>query len=109
MKDYSKVRFIKISDNNDPFNFYIDATTMFDPRLRISALKGQYQKYLETDELYRPVYKVLEKDYSFCCVFKGSFDDLDQIKHKRDELYEFYNDKLEGHVHKPQSNIISFD
>jgi hypothetical protein len=67
------------------------------------------QKYLETYELYRPVYKVLEKDYSFCCVFKGSFDDLDQIKHKRDELYEFYYEKLKGHIHKPRSSIISFD
>lgn len=109
MKDYSKVRFIKISDNNDPWNFYIDATTMLDPRLRISALKGQFQKYLETGELYRPVYKVLEKDYSFCCVHKGAFDNLDQIKYKKNELYEFYNEKLKHHIQKPQSNIISFD
>lgn len=94
MKDYSKVKFIKISDNKDAKNFYIDVSVMKDHRLRISALKGQYARYLETGELYRPVFEFFKKDFSFCCLERGTFDSLAAVKKRKKEIIEEQREKL---------------
>lgn len=109
MKDYSKVKFIKISDNNDAKNFYIDATIMKDPRLRISALKGQYAKYLETGELHRPVFDLFTKDYSFCCLERGSFNNIDEVNVRRKEIIEEQKEKLKNAVKYVPSKIMTFN
>lgn len=96
MKDYSKVKFIKISDNNDAKNFYIDVTIMKDPRLRISALKGQYMRYLETGDLYRDVFDFFERDYSFCCLERGNFKNLDDVKKRKQEIIKEQREKLKN-------------
>lgn len=108
MKDYSKVKFIKISDNKDAKNFYIDVSVMKDHRLRISALKGQYAKYLQTGELYRPVFDLFEKDYSFCCLEKGSFDSLNAVKKRRKEIIAEQTEKLKNVPSYEPSCIINF-
>ena len=109
MKDYSKVKFIKISDNNDPKNFYIDVTIMKDPRLRISALKGQFMRYLDTGKLYRDVFDFFERDYSFCCLEKGVFNNLDDVKKRKQEIIKEQREKLKDYKPNIPRGIITFD
>lgn len=109
MKDYSRVRFIRICDNNNPQHFYIDTTIMKDPRLRMSAIKGQYIKYLESGELYRPVYDLLDKDYSFSCLEIGNFNNLEEVKKRRNAIIEEQKLRLKDSQPRTPKNIIKFN
>jgi len=97
---YSKVSFIKISNNkNSTKDFYIDITTMKDARLRISSLKSQYHKYLdslETDDPLpdREVFRYFTLDYSFYTLEKGCFDTYNDAKERRLDLYDEQYEKM---------------
>jgi len=108
MKDYSNVKFIKITDNNNPADFYIDVSIMHDTRLRISAIKGQYKRYLETNELYRPVFDLLNKDYSFCCLERGNFKSLDDVKNRRREIIEEQRERYKNSTKYIPSTTVIF-
>jgi hypothetical protein len=109
---YERVKFIKIQDNNNPNNFYIDSTTMKDHRLRVSSIKGQYWNYLDTGLLFRPVYDILGKDYSFSLVETGSFKNYNEVKERKKELYDFYREKYskceieEKYIKDSKGNVI---
>ena len=109
MKNYDSVKFILVVDNNDPMNFYIDVTIMKDVRLRLSALKGQHAKYLETGDLYRPIYKIFVTDFSFYCIFKGSFKNLDEIKQKKMEIISEYTAKFKCVEKIDKKGVIKFE
>ena len=70
-----RFQFIKITDNRNHPDFIFDCTTMRDARLRISALKAQYKKFLNDGENEKPIFRFFELDYSFCVVERGVFDD----------------------------------
>lgn len=109
MKDYNKTIFIKISDNNDHHSFYIDISTMKDPRLRMSAIKTQYQRYLETGELYRPIYDIMDKDYSFYCLHKANCKDLDEAKIIKEQLLKEQREKVKKAPQRIKNGLITFD
>ena len=94
MVNYSRVQFIKITDNNHHEKFYIDITTMYDARLRISALKAQYKKYLELKTFKKEVFNFFEIDWSFAVIERGKFANFDDAKLRRDELYSLYKNKF---------------
>lgn len=87
MKTY---RFIKITDNDDHRKFYIDYTSMSDYRIRVSILWSKYLNYLEGEGKHRQVYDLLDADWSACCVARGMFSNIEEVRMKRDELIQFY-------------------
>ena len=94
MKKYS---LIKITDNNDHRNFIIDYTTMKDYRARVSILYSKYVSHCYGKGVYRPVFSILDKDWSAYCVQKKCFCNLTDVNTYRDELTELYAAKLEGY------------
>lgn len=105
MKTY---KFLKITDNNDYRNFYIDFTSMNDHRIRLSILWGRYMNYLEGVGSYHPVFKVLNTDWSAYCVYRDSYDNIDDVRQQQQTLVNFYEDTLSNYTPKEFSNIISF-
>ena len=105
MKTY---KFLKITDNNDYHNFYIDYTAISDYRIRVSILWSRFLKYLDGTGQYNPVYKVLNTDWSVCCVCKCSCDSLIAVRQQQEALVKFYESKLTNYTPKEFSNIISF-
>ena len=88
---YNRTQFIKISNNNDHSDFYIDVTTMQNARLRISALKAQYKNYLATGKYWKEVFKFFKYDWSFYVMEKGCYEDYDAIKERKNQLIEMQN------------------
>lgn len=105
MKTY---KFLKITDNDDYRNFYIDYTAMSDYRIRVSILWSRFLKYLDGTGQYNPVYKVLNTDWSVCCVHRGSYDSMGSVTEQQQTLVRFYESKLNNYTPKEFSNIISF-
>ncbi len=93
-KETKNYKFIKITNNNVPEHFIIDCTVMADARLRISALKAQYKKYLSDGLNKKPVFSFFELDYSFCVVDSGEYSDYSEVKKKRAELVIKYLAKI---------------
>jgi len=91
-----RFQFIKITDNRNHPDFIFDCTTMRDARLRISALKAQYKKFLNDGENEKPIFRFFELDYSFCVVERGIYNDYAVVKKRRDELFEIYTKREEG-------------
>jgi hypothetical protein len=91
---YHATKFIKISNNNNPAEFHIDITTMNDARLRISALKAQYNNYCNTGLYYKDVFSFFSKDWSFYVLERGKFENYEDIKIRRDELINLQNLKF---------------
>jgi hypothetical protein len=88
---YHRTQFIKISNNNNPAEFMIDITTMLDARLRLSALKAQFKVYQATGDYYKDVFKFFLYDWSFYVLERGSFENYEDIKKRRDELIVIQN------------------
>ena len=95
MKNY---KIIKIMDNNN-LNFYLDTTCMKDARIRVSILKSQYRDYIEGTKKHKAVFDILSGDFS-ACVVKRNLTSIEEVKQKKEELYEFY-------INKYKSNAIS--
>ena len=89
-----RFQFIKVTNNNDHKEFYVDITTMKDARLRISALKAQYKKYINDGKNFKPIFKYFNLDYSFCVLERGDYEKYEDVKSRRDELYLKYREKL---------------
>ena len=106
MKTY---RFIKITDNDDHRKFYIDYTSMSDYmyRIRVSILWSKYLNYLEGEGKHRQVYDLLDADWSACCVARGVFRNIEEVRMKRDELIQFYNEKLCNYEQTDCSCVVS--
>ena len=102
-------QFIKITNNNKSEEYFIDITTMKDPRLRISALLSQYKNYLKDHtKKKKKVFKFFILDYSFCILESGFYSNYSDVKKRRDELYLKYNSKIKLTVDKPLG-IVCFD
>ena len=91
---YHTTKFIKISNNNNPSEFHISPTTMKDARLRISALKAQYNNYCETGLYYKDVFAFFKLDWSFYVLERGKFENYEEIKKRLDELIAIQNLKF---------------
>lgn len=102
MNRYENTKFIKVSNNKNACkDFYIDITTMKDPRIRISALKTQFKHYLKGEEYWKPLFHYFERDYSFYTMRRGSFQNYQEVKEFRNELYKsewerMNNNNMEG-------------
>ena len=103
-----KYKFVKITDNNDHRQFWIDFTSMNDYRVRVSILWSKYLDYLENHNRHRPVYDILDSDWSACCIFRGSFNDLSEVRIKQNELMDHYAAKLKDYQPRVTSGIVSF-
>ena len=106
-------RIIKLTNNDDPKEFTLEITRMRDIRQRIGIIEAGYLDYLELKgrRKYRPSYNILSaNDYSFYTVFRGDFDNYNECKQKRDELYDYYNKRAMSATKKEQrTNIVSFE
>ena len=85
---------------------------MRDIRQRIGIIEAGYLDYLELKgrRKHKPSYNILAaNDYSFYTVFRGDFDNYNECKQKRDELYNYYNKKAMNSTKRERSNIVSFE
>lgn len=102
-----------MTNNDDPKEFTLEITRMRDIRQRIGIIEAGYLDYLELKgrRKYRPSYNILSaNDYSFYTVFRGDFDNYNECKQKRDELYDVYNKKAMNATKREQrTNIVSFE
>ena len=78
--------FIKIVDNNNAADFFIDVTTMTDVRCRISTLKNNYKIYLKTQKYYKEIFRFFALDYSYYVIEKGLYNNLKDARVRRDEI-----------------------
>ena len=91
MKIYS---FVKISDNNNARDCCIDITSMRDARHRMSALRSQYNYYLDGVKGWHPIFHWLERDYSFYVLEKCACETYREAKAHRQSLLEWQREKL---------------
>ena len=102
---YRDTKFIKISNNrNSERDFYIDITTMKDPRARVGALKTQFKNWNESGDLFKPVFHYFMCDYSFYVLDRGCFNSHEEVKEHRDKLYleqwkKMNKGKIKGYKH----------
>ncbi len=99
-----RLSFIKITDNNDCRNYYIDVTRMADVRIRVGILYSRYSRGYIHEELDN----ILKGDWSFCCVKRVFADDYSKVKEYKNDLYRFYDAKLVNYKKPTFSNIITF-
>ena len=84
---------------------------MRDIRQRIGILITGYNNHLNLDRPPKPSLNILSKlNYSYYAVYRGDFDTFEDVKQKRDELYDIYNMKVKNYEKKEVSNIniVSF-
>ena len=72
-------KLIKITDNRNPQNFYIDISKMKDARIRLSILKSDYKNGKIKNAVLR---NILGGDFSFFVIKKGDFKDYQDIKYQ---------------------------
>ena len=75
--------FFCIQDNNIPLNFTIEYTSMSNARLRYSALKSQYKKFLQEGShkvFHKKVFDYLETDHTFFVIDKFRADTLEDAQ-----------------------------
>ena len=53
--------FFILCNNNDPKQFYIEATSMRDYRLRFSAMKSNYKRFVKDNCKYKPYFDIFLK------------------------------------------------
>ena len=101
---------IKIQNNNDYNKFYLDVTKMRDARIRVGILISYLKYYQKKPKIgFHPVFEAIgDGDYSFSTVYRSSTDTFEEIRLKRDELYEVYKKKYINEIPKTTSNIVSF-
>ena len=87
--------FICITDCNSQ-QFHIDATSMSDPRLRVSALRSQYRKYKKGSYPIRPVFKIFDGCNSFFVIDKREFESQEAALKHAQFLTEQYAQKIKG-------------
>ena len=56
---------------------------------------------------YRQVYDLLDADWSACCVARGVFSNIEEVRIKRDELIQLYNAKLWNYEQTDCSCVVS--
>jgi len=71
MEDLVDYSFFVICNNNDPKHFHIEATCMRDYRLRFSAMKSTYKRYLKGRVDYKSYFKIFAGDYSYHLLDRG--------------------------------------
>jgi len=103
-------KIIKLQNNNDLNNFYLDITKMKDVRIRIGILVSYY-KYKNTNlkNKNHPVFKTIEQnDFSFSVIYRSSTDTYEEILKVKKELEQFYLDKYRDQQPKITKNVLSF-
>lgn len=100
--------FILVSDNNDPRRFYIETTSMKNPRLRFSALKSLYKKYLKGETKYKPIFEYFALDYSYYVLDKKEFETYEDAMEYTEQLVQERSDKLKDCIPHPKNCVISF-
>jgi hypothetical protein len=101
-------RVIKITDNDNHNNFYLDITRMQDPRIRVGILYSNFMKYVDGTKQHKGVYEVLNSDYSFYCVWRGYLNSYEEARQVKDSLERFYREKLVNYQPREKSNILTF-
>ena len=104
-------RIIKLTNHDNPKEFTLEITRMRDIRQRIGILITGYNNHLNLDRPPKPSFNMLSKlNYSYYAVYRGDFDTFEDVKQKRDELYDIYNMKVKNYEKKEVSNIniVSF-
>ena len=97
-------RFIKVTNNDNHEMYFIDATKMQDPRIRVGILYSSFLKHLEESKACNNIHAVLDSDYSFYCCYRCNCNTYKEVNATRDQLYEFYNEKLYNKVETDSSN-----
>jgi len=103
-------KIIKLQNNNDLNNFYLDITKMKDVRIRIGILVSYY-KYKNTNlkNKNHPVFKTIEQnDFSFSVIYRSSTDTYEEILKVKKELEQFYSEKYKDQKPKITQNVLSF-
>ena len=99
----TKYNFIRIVNNKDPTDYYIDCTSIKKWNTRVSALRTQMYRHLETDVgRWRPVYNILNNDFSFHLICKGEYDNLGQARKQIPLLRFIYDKRFEKLCPEPQ-------
>ena len=90
------ISFIKITDNNHLENFVIIHTYMKDCRIKMSMLKNQYKHHSRMSKSKNSrIFEIFDTiDYSYYSVYRGYFDSKQEIDDKKNELNQFYRDKI---------------
>ena len=88
--------FLKITNNNDPYDFTIETTSMKNARARISCLRTNLFAWEDKGGVgkYRPVWDYFLKDYSFYVCDKKEFDNLADARAYKQTVYDHYYNKL---------------
>jgi len=101
--------FILLSDNNDARRFYIEVTAMKNPRLRFSALKSLYKKYLKNEAKYKPIFEFFKCDYSYYVLDQQHFDFWEDAMNYAENLQKERYHKLKHIIPIPKNGMITFD
>ena len=87
--------YIKITDNKDPYYFFIDLTTQINYKNRICGLRSKAVDFYHNDNgPYRHIYDIFTKDYSFYKVHTAEFPNYKEAKAYTHVIFEKYMDKL---------------
>lgn len=104
----TKYTFIRIVNNKDPQDYYIDCTSLDKWRTRVSGLKTQMYRHIHTNVgKWRPVYDILDKNnYSFAKICKGDFDNLNHARKQIPLLRFIYDKRFETIYPEPEPEEV---
>ena len=96
-----------IANNNDPKHFHIEATAMKDYRLRFSAIKSQYRRYLKGQSKYKSVFDLLAEDHSYYLLETAQCD-CTEIADIVQDLSDNRHTKFENSSKYVPSTLVTF-
>ena len=88
--------FLKITDNNDPYTFSIETTSMRNPRSRMSCLRTNLFAWEDNGctGKWRPIWGYFFMDYSFYVCERKEFENLQAARAYKQVIYDRYLAKL---------------
>ena len=89
--------FLKLTNNNDPYDFTIECTSMKNGRARISCLRTNLFAWEDAGCVshFRPVWRYFFLDYSYYVCEKKEFENLQAARVYKQTIYDRYLAKLE--------------
>ena len=103
--------FVCISNNNNATDFHIEATSMKNPRLRISSLKSQHKRSkIAGDTLStKPIFRFFELNFSFFILNSVELEE-NEVTHHIAYLTEIRNEKMKTIVpENRRDGVLTFD
>ena len=88
--------FLKLTNNNDPYDFTIECTSMKNGRARVSCLRTNLFAWEDAGctGKWRPVWDYFFKDYSYYVCEKKEFDNLQAARAYKQIVHDRYLAKL---------------